>query len=137
MFGNKFEAAYAVSCFFKLIGDIIFVIGEFIAEIFTNFNYFFIVIYNADFSENNYTVYIERPFAVFSVSFVVCAKRYFVTFFNRIKFMSFFGTVKINAVFDFVILIINRKSVRIAVIADYGEDSADFVFKNFLTFGFV
>ena len=66
MFGNKFEAAYAVSCFFKLIGDIIFVIGEFIAEIFTNFNYFFIVIYNADFSENNYTVYIERPFAVFS-----------------------------------------------------------------------
>ena len=65
MFGNKFEAAYAVSCFFKLIGDIIFVIGEFIAEIFTNFNYFFIVIYNADFSENNYTVYIERPFAVF------------------------------------------------------------------------
>ena len=71
----------------------------------------------ADFSKDNYTVDVQRPFAFFAVARIVNAEAGLIVIFDGINFVAFFCTVKINLVVFFAVKMRKRKSVRVSVIA--------------------
>ena len=76
------------------------------------------VSYQADFSKDNYTVDVQRPFAFFAVARIVNAEACLIVIFDGINFVSFLCTVKINLVVFFAVKMRKRKSVRVSVIVE-------------------
>ena len=72
----------------------------------------------ADFSKDNYTVDVQRPFAFLAVARIVNAEACLIVIFDGIDFVSFFCTVKINLVVFFAVKVRKGKSVRVSVIAE-------------------
>ena len=70
-----------------------------------------------DFSKDNYTVDVQRPFAFLAVARIVNAEACLIVIFDGINFVSFLCTVKINLVVFFAVKMRKGKSVRVSVIA--------------------
>ena len=71
-----------------------------------------------DFSKDNYTVDVQRPFAFLAVARIVNAEACLIVIFDGINFVSFLCTVKINLVVFFAVKMRKGKSVRVSVIAE-------------------
>ena len=74
--------------------------------------------HKADFSKDNYTVDVQRPFAFLAVARIVNAEACLIVIFYGIDFVAFLCTVKINLVVFFAVKMRKRKSVRVSVIAE-------------------
>ena len=72
--------------------------------------------HKADFSKDNYTVDVQRSFALFAVARIVNAEACLIVIFDGINFVSFLCTVKINLVVFFAVKVRKGKSVRVSVI---------------------
>ena len=134
MMNFKFKAYSIFRRFSYLLFNVIGIRVEFQSK-FTQMSDELVIFGNfSHFTENYNAFNIECPFILTAESSVIHAERYFWIGSEAFKFVAFLSAMQVNSACVFIINIIHRKSVRVAVCALYGHYSAWLVFEDLNTF---
>lgn len=134
MLNFQFKALNSWKGVCEFLFEIFFIICEFLNQLCADFAGELRVGHKADFSEYDYAVDVESPFAVFAVAFIVNAEACFIVILDGVDFVTFFCAVEVNLIVFFNVIVRHRKSVRVTVIAEERQNSALFVFQNLFAF---
>ena len=106
------------------LGDILFVVGEFMAQLPGNSIDGFLILHHFDAAENDHTADVQGPFTVLTEALVVHAEGGLVISFDGANFVAGPAAVEIQLAVLGAVIVIDGQSIGVAVVPLYAQDAA-------------
>ena len=128
------ENQYPCTCRSDFFLNVVFIVSEVVAQVTADVQCLLMILNDFCPAENDNAFDIQRPLIIFPIATVIDAEGNFVAVPDGVNFMSRAAAVKIQFSVGFTVIMVNRQTVGIAVVADDRENASFLGFQNLNAF---